>query len=191
MTSLMAYADAGLLGSRTAVGSRWFVPVSLGLALTVGFVTLAWLAPIGWVIAGAVLWSILLARVDLHVSDLAWIVPPMNRTAEYGVALIMVHQLGVSGVLAFAYIAAVVYHHYDIIHRVEILGIVPTWRVGAMLGGSGVRTVALVVATSSGGLPMWLTGMTVWIALIGVIESLGTWRHEFRRQANPMERDTE
>ncbi|MGQ0626453.1 MAG: DUF5941 domain-containing protein [Sporichthyaceae bacterium] len=74
-----------------------------------------------------------------------WLVPAIGRAIEYGLVVILVAGLD-SGAMAaaFAYLAALAYHHYDTVYRWRHTGAgPPRWLFAAGLGTEG-RILALV-----------------------------------------------
>ena len=127
---------------------------ALGLAL-------AWFAILGGVAAGRP-----------HVGRLDWAVPALLRAAEYAVVL-RVASLRGAGAAAFAFLAAVVYHHYDIVYRVHLVRRdVPWWR--RLTSGGWVGRLALVfVLDTVGGFRI---GLYVAAGVIGAVALAGSAR---------------
>ena len=94
----------------------------------------------------------ILARPKAEVRRLAsrpgWLVPPTYHALEYGLAIALAAG-GVHGALplAFVYLAAVIYHHYDIAHRIRAGASAPRWlTVNGAFGFEG-RVIILAVAS--------------------------------------------
>jgi hypothetical protein len=78
---------------------------------------------------------------------LGWLVPPTYHALEYGLAIALAAEVHGAMPLAFLYLAAVVYHHYDVVYRLRAGVAAPRWlTVNGALGFEG-RSVILVVAS--------------------------------------------
>ncbi|WP_417801323.1 DUF5941 domain-containing protein [Streptomyces ovatisporus] len=154
-----------------------------------------------WTPAGSV-WPLLAALLYVLTSGLAvagpmrgaldWLVPPVFRTAEYVLVLILAvlaARDGVSGAVpaAFGLVAAVAYHHYDTVYRIRGgTGAPPNWLVRATGGHEG-RALAVTLAAvlwlggdSRGqaqgqGFTIATTTLAVVIAAVVLVESIRFW----------------
>jgi len=151
--ALTTFAAAPLAVVLVVVRAHGHAP-ALGLAL-------AWFAVLGGVAAGRP-----------HTGRLDWAVPAMVRAAEYAVVLRLASMRG-DGAAAFAFLAAVVYHHYDIVYRVHLVRRdVPLWR--RMPTGGWVGRLALVfVLDTVGG---FRVGLYVAAGVIGAVALAGSAR---------------
>lgn len=87
------------------------------------------------------------AEVRRLTAQLGWLVPPTYHALEYGIAIALAAEVHGAMPLAFVYLAAVVYHHYDIAYRIRAAAPVPRWlTVNGALGFEG-RVIILVVAS--------------------------------------------
>ncbi|WP_070010008.1 DUF5941 domain-containing protein, partial [Streptomyces abyssalis] len=125
---------------------------------------------------------------------LDWLAPPLFRTAEYVLVLVLAvraEQAGVNGALpaAFGLVAAVAYHHYDTVYRIRGgTGAPPRWLVRATGGHEG-RALAVALASAlwaAGegrgdqgpgltGFTIALTTLAVAIAAVVLVESIRFW----------------
>ena len=128
-------------------------------------------AAIGWlVLAGGA------SRGRPHTDRLRWAVPPLLRLAEYAAILWLGALAGGAGpAAAFALLAAVAYHDYDLFYRPRFLGVPPPQWVGDVAGGWEGRLLAGWVLLVTGALP---AGFFAAAALFGALfagESISGW----------------
>jgi hypothetical protein len=124
-----------------------------------------------WILVG-VLWYVLLisfaSRQPLN-GWADWVLPPSYRAAEFAVAI------GTAAILepralpaAFAYVAAVAYHHYDTVYRLRGAETAPPRWLVAATGGHDGRMLVLALLTLAG--PAWLgVGLVVLAVYCGVL----------------------
>ncbi|MBS2962563.1 CDP-alcohol phosphatidyltransferase family protein [Actinocrinis puniceicyclus] len=80
-------------------------------------------------------------------SKLGWLVPPVYHAFEYAIAIALAAEIHGAMPVAFAYLGAVMYHHYDIVYRIRASVPVPRWlTIAGALGFEG-RVVILVLAS--------------------------------------------
>jgi phosphatidylglycerophosphate synthase len=80
-------------------------------------------------------------------SKLGWLVPPVYHAFEYAIAIALAAEVHGAMPVAFLYLAAVIYHHYDVVYRIRAGVSVPRWlTVAGALGFEG-RVVILVIAS--------------------------------------------
>jgi hypothetical protein len=80
-------------------------------------------------------------------SKLGWLVPPVYHAFEYAIAIALAVEAHSAMPVAFLYLAAVMYHHYDVVYRIRAGVSVPRWlTVAGALGFEG-RVVILVFAS--------------------------------------------
>lgn len=112
-------------------------------------------------------------------APLGWLAPPLIQLVSYLVILGLIFGDRKLGPATFALLAAVIYHHYDIVYRLRAgAGVVPRW-VSVALGGNLGRSV-LVVVLGTGlthgnplSLAIWL--LTAYLAVVAVGESVRFW----------------
>lgn len=178
-TPLRTLRDDGAVASRfprlpirtsLAAGAVWAAVVAVALAALADVAVLA--AALGWVgvVAG------LATAGARHEGSLAWIAPPSLRALEYTVTIAVVAtQVGTAAMPAvFAYLSAVVFHHYEVVYRSNHLGRGPGPGLVRALGGwEGRLAVLLVLVPLFGSMPVWV--LAAWCAGLSVLESVWTW----------------
>ena len=116
---------------------------------------------------------------DPFTGKLGWLVPPLIQTVAYLVALGLIESDRMLGAATFALLAAIVYHHYDVVYRLRANAGQPPRRLSIALGGNLGRSVLVVVlgtALGSGrtlSLAIWL--LAAYLAVIAVCESVRFW----------------
>jgi len=110
-----------------------------------------------------------------HVGRLDWAAPALLHAAEYAVVLRLASLRG-DGAAAFAFLAAVVYLHYDIVYRVNLVRVEPPWWRRLATGGWIGRLALVFVLDAVGGFRLGLyiaAGVIGFVALTG---SVRAWR---------------
>jgi hypothetical protein len=128
-------------------------------------------AAIGWLVlvGGA-------SRGRPHTDRLRWAIPPVLRLVEYTVILWLAALAGGAGpAAAFALLAAVAYHHYDLFYRPRFLGVAPPRWVGDVAGGWDGRLVAGYVLLVTGALPAGFFAAAAVFAALFAGESISGW----------------
>jgi predicted outer membrane lipoprotein len=174
-TLLEQYRDDGLLADALgALGRIVRVPPFLLVAAGVaGLLALAASEGAGAsdaVVAAGVAWLVLLGGISRgrpHSDRFAWSVPGLLRVGEYG-ALIWIasNAGGSSSAAAFALIAALAFHHYDIVYRPRFQGVAPPGWLRTAAGGWEGRLVLAVVLLAAGALP---GAMFILAGLLGAV----------------------
>lgn len=130
-------------------------------------------------VAAGVAWVVLLAGLSSgrpHTDRFAWAVPGFLRVCEYGGLLWVAANAGDSShAAAFALIAALVFHHYDLVYRPRFQGVAPPAFWNFVAGGWDGRLVLAWVLLAAGALP---AGMFILAGLLGVgfaIECALSW----------------
>jgi hypothetical protein len=130
------------------------------------------------VVGLALLWFVLLAGAAgglPHVGRFDWAVPALLRAVEYAVVIELAALRG-DGVAAFAFLAAVVYHHYDIVYRVHtVRGELPSWRT-VIAGGWSGRLALVYVLDTVGGFHLGLYVAAVVVGVTALAGSALSWR---------------
>lgn len=179
---LAPYRDDGALA--TVVGVRVPVPplaVAAGIVVGTGVLATATAldAPDGLVVAVglATLALGLLRPSGSGGARTAWTVPPALRTFEYVVAVALGAQVDPSfgAGLAFAYVLAIGYHHYDVVYRLRHRGVAPDRWLTWLLGGWEVRTAVLLVAWAADAVVVVLVIASAWCGLLALGESIRFW----------------
>jgi hypothetical protein len=201
--ALADLADSGPLavgcaavGRRAGVSLPGFARPALALLGTCVLPATALWTPVGSV------WPLLAALLYVLTSGFAvagrlsgvldWLIPPLFRTAEYVLVLILAvlaARDGADGAVpaAFGLVAAVAYHHYDTVYRIRGgTGAPPKWLVRATGGHEG-RALAVSLAAvlwlggdSRGqgggeGFTIALTVLAAVIAAVVLVESIRFW----------------
>lgn len=105
-----------------------------------------------------------------------WLVPPLLRGGEYGVIAVLAHRTGYTETwLAYALLAVVAFHQYDIVYRLRHQLVAPAATITILGGGWEGRTILMTVATLSGALTPVLVGVIVWCGALFVSESMRSW----------------
>jgi hypothetical protein len=107
---------------------------------------------------------------------LAWLVPPLVRTGEYGglIALTTVTDRGAFPA-CFAFFVVITFHHYDTVYRLRLRREPPPVWVGAIGGGWEARLlVAAALAWADVLEPAFVTAAIGLGAVYG-IESAAAW----------------
>ena len=144
----------------------------------------------------AVLWFLVLGTLGASrelSARLDWLVPPLLRLAEY-VAIARLAFLSDHHALpaAYALIAALAYHHYDVVYRLRHQRRTPARWVGLVGGGWFVRLAYVWCVCAAG---VALPGLFAAAAVLGVafaVESVIGWtRFETRERPSTFEQSTE
>ncbi|HTJ70518.1 MAG TPA: DUF5941 domain-containing protein [Actinospica sp.] len=112
-------------------------------------------------------------------AKLGWITPPTIQFVAYVVALGLILNDALLGAATFTLLAAVIYHHYDIVYRIRANAAQPPHWLSVALGGNLGRSVLIVVlgtAIGSGhtlSLLVWL--LAGYLAVLAVGESVRFW----------------
>jgi hypothetical protein len=132
-------------------------------------------------VGAAIVWLVLVggaSRGRPQTDRLRWAVPPVLRLVEYTVILWLAALAGRSGpAAAFALLAAVAYHHYDLFYRPRFLGVAPPRWVGDVAGGWEGRLVAGYVLLVTGALPAGFFAAAAVFAALFAGESISGWMH--------------
>ena len=186
------YRDDGLLSRILgALGGALPIPpivlVGAGLA---GLVALAALEGDGasdGLVAAGIAWVVVLGGISSgrpHTDRFAWAVPGFLRVGEYGGLLWVAANAGDSShAAAFALIAALAFHHYDLVYRPRFQGTAPPVWLNLAAGGWEGRLVLVWVLLALGALP---AGMFVMAGVLGLAfagECAASWT---RLSAGPL-----
>jgi hypothetical protein len=131
-------------------------------------------------LAGAALaWFVLTAgasRGRPHTDGLRWAVPPLVRLGEYAALLWLGALAGGSGpAAAFALLAVLAFHHYDLFYRPRFLGAAPPQWIGDVAGGWDGRLIVAYVLLLAGALPGGLFAAAALLGGLFAIESAASW----------------
>ena len=135
-------------------------------------------------------WFILLGSVCGSRSRFTWLVPATLRAAEYGFVIGTTYWVDPSALpAAFVLLAALSYHHYDLIYRPRYQGSGPPRWVLVALGGWQVRTGVVFVIAAADLLTPGLWILACWIGLLAIGESANSWRSAAPEPATTMDND--
>ena len=184
MTLLESYRDDGVL-ARTLARVGRAVPVPPLLLVVTGVAVLGVLAAVEGdgasdeTVAAGLGWFVLLASLSAgrpHSDRFAWAVPAFLRLGEYGAYIwVAANASDSTQPAAFALIAALVFHHYDLVYRTRFQGQGPPGWVGDVAGGFDGRLILVTLLFAADLLP---AGMFVLAAALGalfVVECATSW----------------
>nr|MBA2529280.1 hypothetical protein [Euzebyales bacterium] len=107
---------------------------------------------------------------------LQWLAPPLLRLGEYGLALWLGWRTGPVALGAvYAALAAIAFHHYDIVYRLRHQNMAPPRWVTRAGGGWDCRMVLLLAAALAQAFPPVTAAMAVWCAVLYVTDSVRSW----------------
>lgn len=112
-------------------------------------------------------------------AKLGWLVPPLIQGVSYLVVLGLIVADRMLGAACFALLAAVIYHHYDVVYRIRAdAGRPPRW-LSIALGGNLGRAVLVVLLattfTSGRTLSTVIWALAGYLALVAIGESVRFW----------------
>lgn len=193
--ALGAMVDVGPIGwavHHALPGRSLPAPLTTLIALAALAFSLTVIPVVGasWLIVG-VLWYVLLVGFASQqpLNGWAdWVLPPSFRAAEYALA-ITVTALVVPAALpvAFCYVAACAFHHYDAVYRLRESGAVPRRWFLTATGGHDGRMVLLALLATGGAtvLHVGLVVVTAALAAIVVGESVTSTLADVRAERTP------
>jgi len=119
-----------------------------------------------------------------HAGRLDWLVPPLLRAAEYGALLWLAVLSGPATVPAsYALLAALAYHHYDVVYRLRDRGDLPSALLRRLgLGWEGRLLVAGLLGAAGVLGPACYAAAAV-LLLVYVAEGTAAWRRGERAVA--------
>jgi hypothetical protein len=116
------------------------------------------------------------AGASQHGGRLDWVVPPMLRAVEYTVLLRLAALAGGTALpVCFGALAALAFHHYDVVYRLRHQGAPPPLWV--QLGGGGWE-LRLLVAYGLAVTGLLVPGLAAIASVLGVVfvaESVVSW----------------
>ena len=183
MSSLRHYRDDGplveLLARATRRPAATALPWSLGVAAPLlGVLVLPGSAAAALAV-GVLLAAPLAAAAHRSAADgpLDWLVTPLLRAAEYGALLRLAVLDGPSTVPGcYALLAALAYHHYDLVYRLRDRGEEPSaWLRRAGLGWEG-RLLGAALLSATGSLKTGLYVAAAVLLVTYVVEGISGWR---------------
>lgn len=129
-----------------------------------------------WAVAGVAGFILLNATVRPEKRPLGWFTPPLLRVGEYGLFIVVAASSTAQARPAvYGLLAAVAFHHYDLVYRLRHQNITaPAWVRRAGLGWDGRMLVAIVLAATST-VTVGCLVFATWCAVIFVAESIRSW----------------
>lgn len=125
------------------------------------------------------LFALVAVARDALRGKLGWLTPPVIQLVAYGAALGLIVDDALLGAAVFTFLAAVIYHQYDVVYRIRAnAGQPPRW-LSIALGGNLGRSVLLValglgIASGSGlSTAVWL--LAGYLGVLAVGESVRFW----------------
>jgi phosphatidylglycerophosphate synthase len=116
---------------------------------------------------------------DPFTGRLGWLVPPVIQGVSYLVVLGVIVSDRMLGAACFGLLAAIVYHHYDVVYRIRAnAGQPPRWLSIALGGNLGRSILVVVLGTALGSGRVLSTAIWVlatYLALVAVGESVSFW----------------
>ena len=112
-------------------------------------------------------------------AKLGWVTPPTIQLVAYVVVLGLIVDDGLLGAASFTLLAAVIYHHYDVVYRLRAnAGQPPHWLSVALGGNLGRSVLVVVLGTAIGSgrtlsTVIWL--LAGYLAVLAVGESVRFW----------------
>jgi hypothetical protein len=118
----------------------------------------------------------------------AWLVPPGVRAFEYG-SLVALTALADPDALpiCFAFLAALAFHHYDVVYRLGHQGVPPPAWLRALGGGWEGRLIVACLLALGGVLSLGLLAAAIFLGSVYMVESLASWVR-FARAGEPARR---
>lgn len=113
------------------------------------------------------------------VAKLGWLTPPTIQFVAYVVVLGLIVDDAYFGAASFALLAAVIWHHYDVVYRIRADAAQPPHWFSVALGGNLGRSVLIVVlgrAIASNGTlsaAVWL--LAAYLGALAVVASVRFW----------------
>lgn len=180
MEALALYRDDGFLAEFLAkVGRRLKLPstvftlagvAALGVALSLDRGSLG-----GGAITGVVFFIALATAAPVPQRRIGWLTPPLLRLGEYGFYVALAGLSPSAAPAIYALVAAMAFHHYDVVYRLRHQKLnPPQWVQRLGLGWEG-RMLVMVAAAATGHLTTAAWVLACWSALLFVSESIASW----------------
>jgi len=195
MSALDVYRDDGalarLLGGAVRPGRpAWLGPPLLTAVAAVPLLAVVFSPSPSMPLLGAAVCGFVVlaggAGAGQRNGRLDWVVPPLLRAVEYTVLLRLAALAGGTALpVCFGALAALAFHHYDVVYRLRHQGVPPPLWV--QFGGGGWETRLLAVYGLAA-LGLLVPGLAVIASVLGVVfvaESVASWRRfsQVRRAA--------
>lgn len=182
MTALLqAYRDDGplapIVAARPVPAPSLLLTALASAAAAVGL--LADRGTVGpWSLAGIAVFVVvgMLGGAGREHPQVQWLVPPLLRGGEYGIVAVLTLRAEPSALwLAYALLAAVAFHQYDIVYRLRHQRKAPPALIARFGGGWEGRTIIVTIAAVAGILAPTLAVLAVWCGALFVSESMRSW----------------
>jgi phosphatidylglycerophosphate synthase len=113
------------------------------------------------------------------IARLGWLAPPTIQLVAYVVVLGLIVDDALLGAASFALLAAVIYHHYDVVYRIRANASQPPHWFSVALGGNLGRSVLVVVLgtaiTSDHTLSTLIWLLAAYLGVLAVGDSIRFW----------------
>lgn len=183
MTALLqAYRDDGPL-ARIVAARTIRVPSLLLTVLACAAAALGLLSDDSGVVGAASLAGVaafvalgMLGGAGREHPRVQWLVPPLLRGGEYGIVAVLTFRADDTVLwLAYALLAAVAFHQYDIVYRLRHQRKAPPAIISQLGGGWEIRTIIVTAAAVGGVLAPTLAFLAIWCGALFVSESMRSW----------------
>jgi uncharacterized membrane protein (UPF0136 family) len=180
MDALSCHRGDGLLAeSLSGALRRLRIPSAVatlsGLVLLVAAVAMDQPEVGGTTVAGVAAFVVIVSAGPRPEPRTGWMTPPLLRTAEYGLYVALAALAGTGHAAVYALLAAVAFHHYDIVYRLGLRGVAPpAWVRRLGLGWEG-RMLVVAGAAAADLLPVAAWTLAAWCAVLFVPESVAGW----------------
>lgn len=177
-------APLGRLLSRAA--SKGLLLAAVGTAVLLGAVALD--VPDVHLLTGTALTVAipLLAagREEADNGRLQWLVPPLLRATEY--AFVIVTAAAADALpAAYALLAAIVFHHYEIVYRLRHQNVPPPAWVSSLGGGWAGRMLVVYALSLADAVRVGMVTLAALLGALFVSESVVSWVRVTRGEAAP------
>lgn len=185
MTALQAYRDDGRVAEWIGRAVGGAIRIDAGLSTVLGAIPLAVVLAAAdrplrtYAVIPAAAAFVLLAGIgsrDPSAGALAWAVPPLLRTFEYGFLIALTRLADPDAMpLCFAFLVVLAFHHYDTIYRLRHQRVSPAAWVRAAGGGWDGRLLVAAVLVPLDVLGVGLAVGTAALAVTYVGECVSSW----------------
>lgn len=118
---------------------------------------------------------VLMAVKTARPTRWSWMLPPILRSVEYAVVILLAWPLTAAGrAAAFAWLIVVTFHHYDVMYRAIQGRGVPRWITLSGLGWEGRTIVLLIAFALTWTFPVFAVG-AAWGGLLFIIIASVQW----------------
>jgi hypothetical protein len=200
MTALQAYRDDGRVAEWVGRAVGGAIRIDAALLTVLGAIPLAAVLAAAdrplrtYALIPATAALVLLGGVgsrDPSAGALAWAIPPLLRTFEYGFLIALTRLADPDAMpLCFALLVVLAFHHYDTIYRLRHQRVAPAARVRAAGGGWDGRLLVAAALVPLEAVGVGLAVGTAALAVAYVGECVSSWvRFGRAERAAPYEGD--